>query len=114
MADVVLSKQRIADGKTEPLREWAAELRERSDEATETLRDEGVHAEAAFVEHADDGDFLVSYMKADDIEAAFEAFQNSTHDIDEEHKRVLADVLEDGEEACDYEFLYHLDNPDLP
>jgi hypothetical protein len=114
MADIVLSKQKLADGKTERLREWAAEVRERSDEAVETLRGEGMHSETAFVEHADDGDYLVSYMKADDIEAVYEAFEESTHDIDEEHKRVLADVLEDGEEAGDYEFLYHLDNPDLP
>jgi hypothetical protein len=112
MVDVVLSKQEIADGKTERLREWAEEVQRRSDEAVETLRDEGMHSETAFVEHTDDGDYLVYYMKADDIEAVYEAFEDSTHDIDEDHKRVLADVLADGENVGDYEFLYHLENPE--
>ena len=114
MVDVVLSKQKLADGKTERLREWADEVRNRSDEAVETLRDEGMHSETAFVEHTDDGDFLVYYMKADDIDAVYEAAEDSSHDIDEDHERVLMDVLEDGEEVGDYEFLYHLENPDRP
>ncbi|SEW03190.1 DUF6176 family protein [Halobacterium jilantaiense] len=114
MADVVLSKQKIADGKTERLREWAAEVQNRRDEAVVTLRDEGMHSETAFVEHTDDGDFLVYYMKADDIDAVYEALEDSSHDIDEDHERVLMDVLEDGEEVGDYEFLYHLENPDRP
>lgn len=112
MADVVLSKQQIADGKTERLEEWAREIREREEEAVETLREEGMHAETAFVEHTDEGDFLVYYMKADDIERVYEAYENSSHAIDREHKRVMREVLEDGENVGDYDLLYHLDNPE--
>ncbi|MYL16370.1 DUF6176 family protein [Halorubrum distributum] len=112
MVDVVLTKQRIEPGKTERLEAWAREIRDRESEAIETLRNERMHSETAFVEHADDGDYLVYYMKAEDIDAAYEAYEESSHDIDEEHKRVLTEVLETGENVGEYDLLYHLDNPD--
>lgn len=114
MTDVVLVKQKIEDGKTPQLKEWMAEIRERDEEALETLKNEGMHSEAAFLEHTDDGDFLIYYMKADDWEQAVESFEQSSHEIDEEHKHVMDEVLESGENIGDYELLYQLNNPELP
>ena len=114
MVDVVLTKQAIESGETETLVEWAREVRERDAEAVETLRDEGMYAETAFVEHTDDGDFLVYYMKAEDIDAVYEAYAESSHAIDEDHEAVMREVLATGEDVGDYDLLYHLDNPDLP
>lgn len=54
------------------------------------------------------------YMRADDIEQVFESFEESTHDIDEEHKQVVDEVLESGENIGGYELLYHRDNPERP
>jgi len=113
MVDVVLTKQAIEPGETETLVEWAQEVREREAEAVETLRDEGMYAETAFVEHTDDGDFLVYYMKAEDIGAVYETYESSSHAIDEDHQEVMREVLANGENVGDYDFLYHLDNPDL-
>lgn len=108
MADVVLTKQRIEPGKTDRLREWCAEIREREDEALATLEDEGMHAEAAFVESHGGDEYLIYYMKADDIDAVYEAFSESEHAIDEEHRTVMRDVLVSGEDVGNYELLYQL------
>lgn len=113
MADVVLTKQRIEPGKTERLREWMAEIRQREEEARETHENEEMAAEAAFLEETEDGDFLIYYMEAEDIEHAAEAFNDSTHEIDAEHKAVMDNVLEDPTDVGDFELFYHLRNPGL-
>ncbi|ELZ96493.1 hypothetical protein C440_05078 [Haloferax mucosum ATCC BAA-1512] len=111
MADIVLTRQKVSDGKVPRLKEWMSEIQNREDEAIETLKG-GMHAETAFLEHTEDGDFLVYYMKADDIEQAYKAFEDSPHEIDKEHKAVMRDVLETGENVGDFELLYHLSNPE--
>ena len=114
MADVLLSKQKIKPGKTAHLKEWMSEIQTREDEAIETLKHEGMHSEAAFLQKTEDGDFLVYYMEADDMDHVFEAYRQSEHEIDHEHREVLEDVLEDGSDVGNYELLYHLTNPDRP
>jgi len=106
MSEVVLTKQKLRPGKTERLRVWAEEIRE--------FEDERMHLEAAFVEHTDDGPFLVYFMKADDVDAVIEAFEDSDHEIDHEHAEVLDAVSESPERVGDYELLYWLDNPNRP
>jgi PHP family Zn ribbon phosphoesterase len=112
MAEIVLAKQKIEKGKTERLREWMEEITEREAEAVETLKSEGMHSETAFIEQTEESDFLIYYMKADSIEQVYESFEDSSHDIDQEHKQVMSDVLESGENVGDYELLYHLENPE--
>ena len=112
MADVVLTRQQIESGKTEQLRKWIAEIRQRENEARETLENEGMVSEAAFLEQTEDGDFLVYYMEAEDLEHVSEAHEDSTYDIDEEHKAVMNDVLDDGANVDEFELLYHLRNPE--
>lgn len=114
MPDVVLTKQKIEPGKTERLKEWMSEIREREDEAIETLQSEGMHSEAAFLEECEDGEYLVYYMAAEDIREVYESFEESSHDIDEAHKQVMDEVLEDGEDVGNYELLYHMVNPQRP
>jgi hypothetical protein len=114
MAEVVLTKQKVKSGKTEQLREWMSEIQERDAEAVETLQSEGMHSEAAFLEQAEDGDYLVYYMEAENLRQVYESFEESSHDIDEEHKEVMDEVLEDGENIGNYELLYHMVNPERP
>lgn len=114
MADVVLTRNRIAPGKTERLREWMAEIRSREDEALETLEREGMHEEAAFLERTDDGDYLVYYMKADDIDEVYESFESSQYDIDREHREVMDEVLVGEDDDRSIDLLYHLSNPARP
>jgi hypothetical protein len=74
------------------LRQWMAELAERSDEVRETFRREGVRHERAFLlDHGGEA-LLVYAMESDDPERARAAFAQSTLPIDLEHKRVIEDV----------------------
>lgn len=114
MPEVVLTKQKIEPGKTERLKEWMSEIREREQEAIETLQSEGMHSEAAFLEQSEGGDYLVYYMAAENMHDVFKSFEDSSHDIDEEHKQIMHEVLEDGESVGDYELLYHMVNPERP
>lgn len=114
MVEVVLTKQKLKSGKTEQLREWMSEVREREEEAVETLQSEGMHSEAAFLEQVEDGDYLVYYMEAENLRRVYESFEKSSHDIDEEHKQIMDEVLVDGEDIGNYELLYHMVNPERP
>ncbi|WP_227374806.1 DUF6176 family protein [Haladaptatus halobius] len=111
MVDVVMMKQKIKRGKTRRLKEWMAEIRRREDEAVETYESEGMYSESAFIEQTNDGDFLVYYMESEDARRAYEAFENSTHEIDREHKEVMKETLEDERSVGEYELLYHLTHP---
>jgi L-rhamnose mutarotase len=111
MTDVILTKQQVEPGKVDRLREWMAEVADREDEAAATLQNGGILTESAFLEHAEDGTYLVYYMEAENVERAFEAYSNSTHDIDQEHQEVMSEVLVD-DDGSEYEPLYHLANPD--
>ncbi len=65
---VICKRIRLKPGSLPRVYEWAATLTQRRDEALATLKDQGVVVESAFLERAADGDFLVYYMRADDLE----------------------------------------------
>jgi L-rhamnose mutarotase len=81
--ETVCVRVRLQPGSLERVREWAAELNSRRDEVLATLRDEGVRIESVFL----DGDTLVYYMRADDVEHARAVYARSTHAIDAYHQR---------------------------
>ena len=87
---------KLRPGSIERVREWAAEINRRHEEALETLRDEGVMVESAFLDSSEEGDFLVYYMKAADIRKAGETGKSSTHAIDEYHRQFKRDTFESG------------------
>jgi hypothetical protein len=99
-------KIRLKPGSMQRVREWAQTLNERNDEALETLRDEGGVVESVFLDHTADGDFLIYYMKAEDFEKSAEAYKNSTHAIDEYHRRFIHETRA---EAQNLELLVDLD-----
>jgi hypothetical protein len=51
-------------------------------------------------------------MKADDIKQAVESFNHSRRELDQEHRRVMDEVLESRKNVGEYELLYHVDNPE--
>jgi hypothetical protein len=112
MVDVIMTKDEIESGRVPQLKEWMEEIRHRENEAIATLQNEGVYTESAFIESTADGDFLVYYMEAEDIEQVFSAFENSEHEIDREHAEVMRDVLEEGSNDSEFELLYHMVNPE--
>ena len=73
-------------GTTASVREWMRTLMDRRTETLESLKNEGVVVESAFLESLPEGDFLIYYMRAHDIDKALAVFQNSHLAIDAYHK----------------------------
>jgi Family of unknown function (DUF6176) len=99
-------KIRLKPGSMERVREWAMTLNERRDEALATLRDESGVVESIFLDQTEDGDFLIYYMKAESFGKSAQAYKNSTHAIDEYHRRFIRETRA---EAQRLELLVDLD-----
>ncbi len=91
---IVCNRMRLKPGSLPRVREWAAELTRRADEVMATLRDETVRVESAFLDSSADGDFLVYFMRVDDLDASRAAVERSTHAIDAYHRAFMNDVIE--------------------
>lgn len=90
--ETVCARVRLKPGSRDRVREWASELRTRSGEVLETLRDEGVVIESVFLDSDEQGDFLVYYMKAHSLEEAHAVVQRSHHPIDSYHQEFKVDT----------------------
>ena len=66
---------------------WKVVLNARKDEAIETLRAEGVHVESWFHLELEGNDYLIAYMRADDIAKAQQIAKTSNFPIDQMHKQ---------------------------
>ncbi len=64
---------KIKDGAMEEVKEWFRVLNERKQELIEAFTLEGVWVESIFLERAQDGDYLIYYMRQNDLEKAFTA-----------------------------------------
>ena len=78
---------KLKPGCLDQVRTWAAEINSRSDEALATLRDEGITIESAFLEIADDGEYLIYYLRSEDFDRARQVTAQSTHPIDAFHRK---------------------------
>lgn len=112
MADVALTKQRVAPDRVDRLREWMAEVKTRESEALETLANEGMVAEAAFLDEGPEATYLFYYMEAEDLDTVHEAFESSPYEIDREHAAVLREVAAEEQPNAQPELLYHLADGD--
>lgn len=65
---------------------WQTELNARKDEAIETLKAEGVFVESWFHVHLEGHDYLIAYMRAEDIAKAQQIGRESQLAIDAMHK----------------------------
>ena len=99
---------RLKPGSVDRVREWAHNLNNRRDEVVVTLAEEGVAIESAFLEQTPNGDFLIYYMRAANLEEASRAARDSTHPIDAYHRQVLSEIVDSGE---DLELLIDFDGP---
>jgi hypothetical protein len=100
-------KVKLKPGSLERVCEWARTLNEtRRDEALDTLRDETVIVECAFLDSTPEGDYLIVFMKAESFEKSRRAVQASTHDIDRYHQQFKRDTWASGKQL---EMLVDLD-----
>ena len=72
--------------------EWASTINSRRDEALATLRAEGVEVESWFLLSLNGQDYLLSYMRAEDMERAQQVAKESLHDIDAYHQQFKRDT----------------------
>lgn len=108
----VLSTAWIVPGKTDRLRAWYEEMETRRDETLETLKNEGVRQEVAFILNTEHGDLLCVFIEVDDMEAANAAFFSSPHKMDHEHRKVMDEVTVGGSKGRKYaELQYSIMNP---
>jgi hypothetical protein len=70
-----------------------SEVARRRDEALETLANESVRHEAAWLLQTVDGPILVYAIEAEDLTQVDQAFQSSSFRIDHDHRRVMDEVL---------------------
>jgi hypothetical protein len=108
----VLSTAWIKPGKTERLRDWYTELEARRDEAFQTLDNEGVRQEAAFILPTEHGDLLAVFIEVDDMDEANKAFFSSPFEIDRQHAEVMDECTAGGSAGRKYaELMYAFQNP---
>lgn len=80
--ETICIKTRIKKESVEQVREWFKALKNRLPETRETLKNERVVVESAFLDRVGDDYFLIYYLKADDIQYAYAVFEKSTSPID--------------------------------
>jgi len=95
----VLSTAPIKAGKTQRLRDWYAELEDRKEEAFQTLDNEGVRQEIAFILNTEHGDMLCVFIEVDDMDEANKAFFSSPYEIDHQHRAVMDETTVGGSEG---------------
>lgn len=118
MTEIFIRKQKIRAGKTERLRELIGEMTDAADADGEGVRDiwaaESLHTISLFVEHAEDGDYLVWYLEADSMEQLIAARRASTHPLHDAEDAMMEEVLADPAETGEFEPLLHGVSPERP
>ena len=76
------------------VRNWFQTLKNRGDEVLQSLENEDVVVESAFLDKQGDDYYLIYYMKAKDINRAYEIFGQSTLDIDNYYKKKWKEYCE--------------------
>src|SRR5262249_53296386 len=63
---------KIKEGALNEVRQWYQTLLQRKEELRDAFAQEGVILESVFLERTREGDFLIYYMRQDDIEKVYE------------------------------------------
>lgn len=79
-------RAKLKKGSTLEVRDWFNTLKERLSETMETLENEGIIVESVFLDKVGEDDFLIYYMRAEDIDKALRIYRESTSPIDMYHK----------------------------
>lgn len=93
--ETICVKIKLKPNSLELVRKWAETMNARKEEALATLRDETVIIESAFLDQTSEGDFLITFMKAESLAKAREAVRNSVHEIDKFHQKFKHDTWEE-------------------
>ncbi|WP_135828401.1 DUF6176 family protein [Halorussus halobius] len=122
MTDAILVEQALEPGRVDRARELFAEIDRMADDqaVVDVLRSEGVHTESAFLQHREDGDYVLYYIEAEDGEQVKDVFDALVDDPEGETDGLAEfvrafDAVTAGEpQLADAEPLYHLVDPERP
>jgi len=76
-------------GKTQRFVDWIGEMNSRRDEMLESMRLEGLVAEAMFLSRGMGGDAVILYMQAHDLQRAQQVFAASTLAVDLDTRKII-------------------------
>jgi len=122
MAEAILVEQALESEAVDRAKQLFAEIGRMADSeaVVDVLRAEGVYTESAFLQHRDDGDYVLYYIEAEDGEQVKDVFDALIEDPESETDGLAEfvrafDAVTAGEpELADAEPLYHLVNPARP
>jgi len=69
---ILCGRIKIKEGMLKEVRQWFQMLSERKEELLDAFASEGVELESVFLEHTAEGDFLIYYMRQEDIAKVYE------------------------------------------
>lgn len=87
--ETICIKIKLKKGSLDDVRKWFQTLRERPDEVLQSLENEGVLIESAFLDQQGSDYYLIYYMKAENLAHAREVSMKSTLPIDYYHKECM-------------------------
>ena len=105
MSEARLFKYQFRPGGKEKWLGWSGEMKRRSTEIFETLRNEGVIVEACFLSPEEDA--IYYFVAAEDLAKGEAAYKRSPHVIDREHMQVKSEALS---HVAKLECLFYFDN----
>ncbi len=106
-SQVICTCSKIKDGHLEDVRHWLRTLIDRKEETLASFRNEGVSLESAFIMQSQEGDFLIYYMRAQDVTQAMAIFQASSLAIDHFHKQCWEQYTEQHQVLAE---VFHLES----
>ena len=89
---------KLKEGSLSKIEEWSTRLNQEMIQVKETLIRENVLVESVFLEEAEDGYYLIYYMRAENFEKAREKAQTEPLPIDVYHGAVMKEVTCGGKE----------------
>lgn len=112
--DVVVSVQKIVPGKTEMIREHFAIEDDERNSLRDQLREEGVHIESVFIHEEDDGDYLYSYIKAEDWRQMVNDWRESEAEDAVAFKEFLDETIVGGSNEFHQEYMENIFHIEVP
>lgn len=91
LVDVFARLIRLKPNSRERVKEWANEIASRRGEALETLKQEGVNVESYHLMTLEDVDYLLLYMRSQNLDQAGQTGSESESEIDAIHQQFKID-----------------------
>lgn len=85
--ETICIKSKLKKDSIHQVRKWFDTLKERIVETKESLKNEGIVVESAFLDKCGEDYFIIYYLKAEDIQRAYDVFEKSTLAIDDYYKK---------------------------